>query len=293
MIDDRDVSGFLSGFLSFLKRSFLYVLFSVRRFFILSLAVFLVVSGAALFYRYQQKPYYESELVCAFNNLSKKTYGEMVHKLDILARSGSTTTLSNTLKLSQAQAASILGIEAKNMSGSPLYEDTSSNRTPMYFQVRATDREVFAPLQIALVNYLNSASPYRQLRNDMELEATNKKIQYLNRDMQQVDTVVQAYRGYLGKAQPLKNGSPGLSSVPDLMSYKNKLEDRVIQQEWRSRELRQSVEVLNGFLAPDHPSKGNAMPFWMIFITALAASMAAAVLGRLLAEAGSPQKQPA
>src|SRR5688572_13059205 len=99
MIGSSDVSGFLSEFLSFVKQLIIYILASVKKYFFLALFIFSAITAAGFVYRYSQKPYYETEMVCAFNNLTKKVYGEMLYKLDLLLQSGSYPALAQTLQL--------------------------------------------------------------------------------------------------------------------------------------------------------------------------------------------------
>lgn len=270
MIESKDVSGFLFAFLSFVKQVIHYILASVKKYFLLAVIIFSLISASAFYYWKTQKPYYEVEMVCAFNNLTKKVYGEMLYKLDLLIQSRSYPALAQTLDLPIKDVEQITSIQAKNIAGSPLYEDVNTDQTPMYISVKASDKKVLTALQTALINYLNNGSPFRQRRNKMEMEIIGTKLKFLNRDMYQADSIIAAYTNFLKRTRSVTDSAAGFSNIAAMMKYKNELEEKQVQQEWRLQEIQNSVEVLHGFIIPDYPAKKSnilemAIPLAFIF----------------------------
>jgi hypothetical protein len=279
MIDDRDVKSFLTGFSRFLRIGLAYILMSVRKNLTAALLIFLLVSGAGVFYslRPAGKPYFQSDMACMFNNLNKKAYGEMVEKLNILARSASYNQLAASLHLSPEQAAKIISLEAKNISGSPLQEDVSpGSHSPIYFIAKTTDRSIFGSLQEALINYLNS-SPYQQLRNKLELERLDHKTKFQEHNLRQIDSIIASYPAFLKDTKANDDSTSGLSSIRDLMTWKDSLENNMLKDE-ESKSFMQSVEVIHGFLPPDMPSRDGHKAWWLFVVL----GFIAAVLGSLL-----------
>src|SRR6185437_5880623 len=138
MIDEKDVGGFLSALISIIKRTFLYILFSLRRYYLVAGLVFaLIVGGGYYFLKNSSYNYYEAGMACEFNSMSYKTYGEMLQNLDILVKTHSYPTLAQTLEIPVPDAQRILSIDAVNMSGSPLYEDITADKFPFYIKVKA------------------------------------------------------------------------------------------------------------------------------------------------------------
>lgn len=280
MIGSNDVSGFLSAFLSFVKQLVLYILASVKKYLLLAVLIFSVITASGYMYWFTQKPYYETEMVCAFNNLTKKVYGEMLLKLDLLLQSGSYPALAQTLQIPVADAQKIVAVQAKNIAGSPLHEDVTTDQSPMYISVKTTDKDILKPLQYSLLKYLNS-SPYRQRRNKMEMEVIGTRMKFLNRDMHQADSIISAYTHFLKRTRSVTDTAAGFSNIAAMMTYKNELEDKQVQQEWRMMELESSVEVLHGFMVPDYPlKKRNIM--WQIIPLAFVLSLLIPVLLNLL-----------
>jgi hypothetical protein len=284
MIDKSDVTGFLSSFLRFVKGIIAYTLSAVRQHMALAVITLVLVLGAGFYFWRAQKSYYEAEMVCTYSNMTKKAYGEMVHNLDLLLQNKSYHALASTLNIPEEQATSIISIEAKNIAGSPLYEDVTTDASPMYFTVKATDRNVFSPLQDALVYYMNHGSPFRQVRDKMELESISNKRNFLHKDMAMVDSIVISYSKFLKRTKSVTDTAAGFSNVATLFTYKNTLEDKDLQQEWRAKELQQAVHVEHGFLTPDNPVSNKKSLLLNVIICALLLPTAICVIYRLLSD---------
>jgi hypothetical protein len=207
----------------------------------------------------------------------------MVQKLDRLAKSKSYNALAYYLHLPYDDAKEIVSIEGRNMEGSLLNEDISATRAPMYFNVVASDNKVFIPLEKALLNYLNSNSPFRLQRNIMETERINKKLEYLKTDISLVDSSIKAYIGLFNNIN-IKADTSYRSSLTNLLNYKKGLEDELLAQEWRAGELKASVELLYGFTPADFASRDKNKTLINAFGIALFLGILSALLRKALRE---------
>ena len=272
MIDSKDIISLLSALISFYKKLARYIVSSVREYFIIAILVTASIIGIKWYCWHSQVPVYEAETTFYFNNLSRRSYGEMIQKLNILVQNHSYTSLAKILGMSVDDVRPIMNIEGKNMVGSQLYEDSSPGSSPIYIYVTSSSNKVYEPLEPALVNYLGS-SPYRSARNRMEIETTYKKIEFLKEDIARIDSIVQAYTAYIKNASPMKDSILNVSKITSLLSYKAELEDKLISmQSVKVKELEHSVEVFNGFAVPDNPSKKNSRFPWPIIPEAIAIS---------------------
>jgi hypothetical protein len=268
MITTAEVKSFFVDFTSFLKRLVTFVLKAVKKNVLLCLFSFLIVVATGYFYQKRQAAYFQSEMVCAYNNLHKKTFGEMVHRLDKLAKSGSYKQLASELQISPAEASAIVGLDAKNVAGSPLYEDITAERTPMYFTLTATDRSVFPKVQPALVHYLNS-TPYQQRRTELEKARFNQKIGFISNSLSQVDSVIISYSSFVKHIRATSDSASGFSNIAALFSYKDQLEDKMLDYQ-KSLGTMESVEVIYGFATPDYPIEtGDKFWFRLVFAALL------------------------
>ena len=281
MIDIQDVKSFLSAFVSFVKRIFHYIVTSIKKYLVLAVLVFVVIIGTGIFSWYSRQPVYESQMVCMFNSLGKKTHGEVIQQLNNLAKTHSYDALSKNLGLSPEQAKSIVGIDGRNMAGFPLYKDISPDRSPIYIIVKSTDRAVFEPLQAALINYLDNYSPFRKKSNDIQIKIIDEKMEFMDKDIASIDSVIHSYTIFLKNVQ--SDSIAGFTNIAALFSYKEQLEEKETQLEWQKRETQQNIELLYGFLPPDHPSRGDGRNFFLkLFIYSLLAVCFIPVLCRFL-----------
>ena len=290
MIDEKDVGGFLSALISVIKRAFFYILASLKRYYLIAALVFIgIVAGGHFFLKTTGYNYYESGMACEFNSMSNKTYGEMLQNLEILVKTHSFASLSQTLQIPLPDAQKILNIDAVNMSGSPLNEDITADKFPFYIKVKATDRAVFFVLQPALMNYLNTASPYRQKTNDFESASTLNKINFLKKDLSLADTIIEGYGKYLssGRSLIISDTSAKNSNISALFRYKDQQENKLLQLEWRIKELAQghAVEVLHGFLPPDTPSESTSGFMKWLLIAGICISIFIVVCMNLIRDA--------
>lgn len=284
MINADDTRDFLKSFTSFIANSIKYVLTSIKRHWAVTITTFILIAGAGAYHLSTSAPYYKATMVCEFTALSKKTYGEMLLQLDALAKSHSYTTLAKTLNIPEAEAKAIQSIEGNNITGTPLYDDFTGDRGPMYITVIGVSANVFKPLEQAIPKYLSS-SPFRVKRNDMEREQQLQKIQYLNADLNSLDSVIAAYTSFIRHAETSVDSATLLTKIPQLFELKSEMEDKIQKAEWRVKELDQTVELLYGFVAPDKPSTNNNGIAWAILLlTAMGCSIAAATFYRLLSK---------
>lgn len=221
------------------------------------LIVFLCVGSAATYW-YLQRPYYESELVVSYNNerFTRKTYGEMIEKLNQLAQSGSYNELARQLKLQPDQTKGVLFIEGRNRAGSPLHEDITTEHQDIHVRVRSLDRNVFAPLQGALMDYLSGA-PYLVELGKIQVGRLEQKLDYYAADRRQADSLIASYM------TSIRNGSihldsAGHSGPVDILEYKDQLEEKVISVQHRlEMEKGPTCVLMHGFAPADKPARGS------------------------------------
>lgn len=245
MITPEETKQFLSSFADFIRQGVRFVTGAVRTNWLLILVV-CMASGAYGYYQWRNKPvYFESEMVCAFNNLHKKTFGEMVNRLNTLTVTQSYAQLSVLLGITVKEAKKIVGFEAKNVLGSPLHEDLTLDKTPMYFTLKATTPDVFPSIQKGLLQYLNS-TPYQETRDSLDKALILQKIAYLDSSVHKIDKVISAYASFLTHTSAITDSAAGFSNINMLFKYQEELVNEKIK-ETKQYHLLQSVEVIYGF----------------------------------------------
>ncbi len=230
----------------------------IRRNFWVMLLIILFCTGAAAALWYRQKPFYESQMVGSYINerFSRKTYGEMVEKLNQLAKSGSYQELGKQLGLKPEQVGGIIALEAKNRAGSPLHEDITGDHQDIYINLRSYDREIFQPAEAALIRYL-SGTQYQTDIGKMQVRKLEEKLNFQHEDLQKADSLLQAFMSSL-RLGYLRLDSAGRSGPVDLLYYREQLYDKLTSTEQRiTLESGPSVLLLHGFSPADRPSRGS------------------------------------
>ncbi|MBS1687768.1 MAG: hypothetical protein JSS96_03525 [Bacteroidetes bacterium] len=284
MINADDTRDFLKSFTSFISNSIKYILTAAKLHWAVTIIMFVITAGIGGYYLWTSAPYYKATMVCEFTALSKKTYGEMLQQLDNLAKSHSYTTLASTLNIAEADAKTIQSIDGNNITGTPLYDDFTGDRGPMYITVKGTSNKIFADLEQAIPKYLMS-SPFRKKRNIIEREQQIQKIQYLNADLASLDSVIVAYTTFIKHTETSVDSATLLTKIPQLFELKSDMEDKIQKAEWRLKELDPTVEILYGFVAPDQPSTNNNSRTWaMLILIAIGGSITVATFYRLFSK---------
>lgn len=279
MIQSKDVKSFLTDFFSFFKKTAAYIIKSAFRFWLLFFIILFTVISLGYWRVHQQPIYYQAEMVCTYNNLHKKTYGEIVHNLDNLAKSHSYQQLAKELQITPKIASSIIELEAKNVSGSPLYEDVTTEKSPMYFALKGNNKEVFSQLEQALLFYLNHL-PYQTKRLALEQKKIAEKINFIHADLGKIDSVINTYSSFLHYSKPITD-SISFSNIVELFRYKDQLEDKMLELE-KSSHLQESVEQIYGFTPTDNPIK-TPIKYWIsLSLLALLVAICSTTLTQIL-----------
>ena len=104
---------------------------------------------------YVSRPvHYKVSMVVEFNELSKRTFGEMIEQLNNLTGS---PRLAAELKMPPESVAGISSILARDMNDDPLKQDTSTRKwQPFKIVVWVNNANVPDTLEEAIVSYLNN-----------------------------------------------------------------------------------------------------------------------------------------
>ena len=194
------ISGFKKGLTNFLRYFFWFL--SYIQFVIIKYWYFIIIGlffGLLLGYVYyiSRPTVYKVSMVVMFNELTKKTYAEMLDQLDKLGTSGTANDLSNVLKIPQGVAGKVLFIDSRNMNNEALKYDTSTRmEQPFKIIVGLTDNFSMDTLQNAIVNYLNNGS-YLQKVKEEQKKIYQEKIIFIDGELRKLDSLKLAYNKFL------------------------------------------------------------------------------------------------
>lgn len=246
----------------FLRGLFRLTFRNVRRYW--ALLLLLLIGCAALgHYKYKQSKVFEARTSYIYTELHKKTYGEMIDKLQEMIRVGSYNRLSDALQLSSEQARAVVGLRAENIFGAKLSEDITEDKKQFYITVIATNNTVFDTLQQALENYLNN-NPQVKKKTAWKRKVLLQKIAYEEAELAMLDSLKAAYTKSLDKPSsalhpaatpfdPVQLYEKGEKINQDLADMKVLLEDQ------------RSVQTLDKFMVPEEPAQ-KALSFTLKYL---------------------------
>lgn len=264
MITKADAQLFLADYSAFLGSSLRYFFASIQKHIFSFLLIVALATAGSFYWWYHKTPYYETNMVCSYNNdrLGRKSYGEILQKLNLLAQSKSYNELAKLLALPVKQTKTLISLDVTNMAGSPLYEDITGTNQPFYITVRATEKDIFTPLQPALISYLSNNTYLKDIGN-IEVAKLNAKAGYARQNLIRVDSVIDAYTVFL-RHTSVADTLGGFSNIQALFKYKDDLEEKVTSLQQRiALQAGPSVMVMHGFTPPDSPTKGDKKTIWI------------------------------
>jgi hypothetical protein len=243
-----------SGFLGAMFRSFrLFVRRHFLSFLLYGLAAALLASG----YWFFKPKLYEAEMTVSYVHYEKKIYADMLRKLDMLVKSGSTESLSELLGLPEEKVKKIRSIAGYNIRNEDLTADLSTEKIPFYIRVKISDLGVLNDLQPALVNYLNNTK-FIQDRLGYMLKKSHADLDFLERRLSVVDSL----SSMLIIRKEGINDEKAITRM-ELLQEALMLHDR-IQQVKGSLEFNLNIEVLDGFVPTDKAS-GSGLKNFIIY----------------------------
>lgn len=246
------VKGFYQSILQWLMRGFLQFWYL--------LLIGLFIGGGYGFYKFKQTPaYFEGQASFTYNELHKKTYGEMTDKLRTLVHSKSYKTLANLLAISETDAECIYDIEALTISGSQLSQDLTTSKMPFYVHLKLTNGQLENVLLESIENYYNNNYQARTIieRTTAQMRA---RIIHLNSELQKLDSLKRAYQFYLLEKNNNANPTVNAFNPIDLFTASEKLFNTKSDLEAAVNDFK-AVKRLDRFAMTDNPIKPSLSKF--------------------------------
>lgn len=245
---------------------------SIKRYYLL---LILLLAGCAAwgYYQYKNSKVFEARTSYVYIELQKKTYGEMIDKLQEMVLSGSRRRLAEALHISAEQANSIVALRAENMFGAKLSEDVTEEKKVFYINVMATNNKVFDTLQHALENYLNNNILVKETVG-RKRKIMEQKVAYLESALAMLDSLKMAYTKSLDKPSagglyaannqfnPVQLYEKGEKMNQELVDMKTLLDDY------------RAVQTQDKFLVTEEPEQkafSYALKYFGLFVIAAVA----------------------
>lgn len=247
MLDQKDQVT-LKDFLTFIFRFIQLVVslfMEVRRLIITHMVYVLlfmgVLGGIGYFTGKDGKKEYEAGITCVYNELHKKSYGEMILLLNSYVTGNETGNIVSALRIDEKIAASITHIQALNIVGSPLHEDMSMEKLPFYIRYTTSDPSSYQIINMSLIKYLQDCD-YNLARRKIRIDNAQERIAYLNHQLASLDSLKAGYTGYFEKGRT-SNSEPADIKAENLYKESEALFTGKQDQQW-TLHFDNSVEIV-------------------------------------------------
>lgn len=242
-----------------------FIFFVIRKWKFLMLAGLLLGLIAGYIY-YSKKPsYYNVSMVVVFNELTKKTYAEILDQLDQLTTAESSERLARELKVSREVAESIFFIDAKNINNGALRLDTSTKtRQPFKIVLGLTNNNSADTLQTVIINYLNN-SPYLKKFKEEQRRNYLDKISFIDRELAKLDSLKSEYTRSLassGKSATIYNNA---FDPAEIYVHSNELVDQKQTMLSALNVESTAVTVIDGFKITSSPQSASLLKYLLAF----------------------------
>lgn len=271
-VNQSEINNTLKDFALFIKTVFVFILNSLRRFYLLFLLLFLGIAGAWYFQNKDSANFYSAQMSCSFNFLHKKVYGEMIVRANQLAESQSYNALARELNISPDDARKVVRLEARNIAGSPLHEDITEQKLPIYITAITTDREVFPALEEGILYYFNNKIPYHQARMKLERINMEENIGFTKSTIVQIDSLIETYINNFNTLSLKNDSSTVMHEISSLIYQKQDLFQKKLSDQ-KMLGLQNAVEVVYGFAPTERKNLITGLPLSKIILLSLFLSL--------------------
>ena len=164
------------------------------------IAVGFVIGGVLGYLYFRSGPtHYKGTMIVRNNELTKRTYGEMMTQLNNVA--ASKAKLATELNTSEQIAREIVFFDSKNMDDDPLIADTSTKLQQSFkIIVGLTNLGSADTAQKLLVSYINNRPYLKNLREE-QTRLYQDRLKFVENELQKLDSLQREYNRFLGTSR--------------------------------------------------------------------------------------------
>lgn len=265
----KDLKHQARQFRSFFLAVTRFAIQSFKRFYLVFF-ILLVAAMALGYYQYISQKSFTATSSYVYNELTKKTYGEMIDKLQEMVLSSSYHQLAAELQLPLQRAEKIVGIQATNLYGSKLSEDITERNKSFYITVEATDKTLFDKLQPVLESYLNNNLLAAQMvkRKVYKME---QRLAYLQAEQAMLDSLKMAYTKSLEKSSSSVSANANPFNPVELFDKSGKINQEIVDINGMLRDQR-AVITADKFVVKEHTFEKTLpsflLKYFLLFVAA-------------------------
>jgi hypothetical protein len=255
-VDEINLPGFkkiIKQFFYFLFWLWAFLASVLRRHKLLVIAGLLAGLLLGYIYYVSRPTYYKVTMIVQNNELTRRTYGEMIRQLNNQVRGGAKSNLAKALNTTDEIARRILFVEGRTMGDAPLISDTST-RTRQPFRIIAglSDNQEVDTIQALLIRYLNNR-PYLKTLREEQTRLYYDRLTFINAELQKLDSLENEYNRFLASSKISATFYNNAFNPADIyqQSY-NLFNQREVTLRWLYID-KDAVTVIDGFKSPATP----------------------------------------
>jgi hypothetical protein len=246
------------NFFKILFKAFDAVAIAIHRNRILIL-IFCLVGMALGYVTFLMRPvYYKTEMIVYQNDLTRKAYYEIVNNLNSLITTQSYASFASQLHIDKEVAQKVIFIEALSINNEPLIKDTSTKAgQPFKIQVKMRDNNITAPLQKALLDYLNN-NPFVTQVKEGQKKIYQEKLEFIKREQSRLDSLKETYNRNLATMKLPTTFYNNALNPADLYRQSSDLDSqKEAILKWLNNESK-AVLLIDGFKTTATPQSSSA-----------------------------------
>jgi hypothetical protein len=260
------------GFKKIVKQLFLFI-FWIWGFLLLVVKknAILIIAGLVVglilgYFFYISKPiHYRVSMIVQNNELSRRTYAEMVRQLNNQIGAPGNPNLAAALNSSKLVASRIIYLDSKTMSDEPLISDTSTRlRQPFKILAYLTDNIGVDTLEYYLMGYLNNG-PYLKKMREAQTKIYNDRLTFIDAELRKLDSLKAEYNRFLASSKISATFYNNAFNPADIYQQSNSLfNQRELTLRWLNID-RDPVALIDGFKTPSAPHSMGLAKTMIIF----------------------------
>ena len=230
---------------------------------------------------YSLRPtYYRVTMIVQNNELTRRTYGEMIRQLSSQVGDGQDSNFTRALNTSDEVASKILFIDGRTMTGDPLVSDTSTRpRQPFKIMAGLSENAGVDSVQVAILRYLNNG-PYLKTVREEQTKLYNDRLSFINAELLKLDSLKSEYNRFLASSKISATFYNNAFNPAEIYQHSNVLfNQRELTLRWLNID-RDAVTLIDGFKSPKTPH--SLGPFKAMFFLGVAGLLLAFLLGFLV-----------
>jgi hypothetical protein len=199
---------------------------------------------------------YKASFTVAYEDLTRKVYGDRLEKLNILAKREDYKTLKYLLKINDKTAKAVSRIEGTNVLGQPLVDDMNTDKIPFVITLTVTDSSVVRDLEEGILNFLETGNAFLTARKKIREKELANELSFINGQLDMIDSYQKQLQQAIANNKSASTTQPPTSnsSMGSLYEYSYNLYKKR-QELIYKQSMPNNLQVIDDTLVPKNAKR--------------------------------------